>query len=161
MADSHGMFYRRNSCGSRVRAIANEVHDQMLYSQEQLGKLALLRLQIEQVEQTAERMIDPSGGFDLHATDRFDLLSFSNFAAAAIGVPPASRPVFRQLLDLPGAASEVNVILDQMLTGKTNERWARARATEALAKIKAIGEACRRELDVLLGPLPPDRGTEE
>lgn len=153
MVEPKGVFYRREGGGSARPMTVSEVRDQMVFSQERLRKLELLRLHVTRFERMARRM---QAGLDLHSPDRFETATFNALIADAISLLPQSAHYLQRLLDLSLAATRVNNLLDRVLSGGgPANAWAGERVRSSLRDIEQGCQDCRGELDMVLGPLPP------
>ncbi|MHB8620858.1 MAG: hypothetical protein ACYDAG_15010 [Chloroflexota bacterium] len=112
MLRPEGVFYRRSDAGSAVEMDIYEVRDQLLYTQERLRKLTLLRLKIAQFLQQQEMMREEMAGgqnqFD--TVIRFDTGSFELLLADVYGLFHEER--LPELLRIPLLASMLNGYLN-------------------------------------------------
>jgi hypothetical protein len=164
MVTSTGVFYRRGAGGTAERMTVGEVRDQMVYSEERLRKLALLRMQLSRFERIASSLYVecPDGNVtspgcrpDVLTTHRFNTAALDALTADAIGLLPSLPSFVDSLLDVSVAANQANMAFDEGLRGRDNP-WAWKRAADALKAVLTNCRTCQIQLEEMWGPLVPD-----
>jgi hypothetical protein len=165
MVTSTGVFYRRGAGGTAERMTVREVRDQMVYTEERLRKLALLRIHLSRFERIASSLYVecPDGNVtspgcrpDVLTTHQFNTAVLDALTADAIGLLPSSPSFIDSLLDVSLAANQANMVFDEGLGGRDNP-WAWARAAEALKAILTNCRSCQGQLEEMWGSLVPDK----
>lgn len=105
-------FYRRSEGGSAIPMNVYEVQEQMLYTEERLRKVTLLRLKIAQYQNLIVQLLSVSNT-PTQIVYRFDTGAFEPLVADVCGLLPAGNNLLQNLLIIPVAASSVNNMIDR------------------------------------------------
>ncbi len=106
-----GAFYRRGEGGKAEIMKFHEVREQMMYTEERLRKVTLLRLKLAQYQKLARQMISDSPGKETYY--RFETRAFDVLLADICGLLPSSAGLLEQLLEIPIMADVINEFLDR------------------------------------------------
>ncbi|HEU5376099.1 MAG TPA: ATP-binding protein [Ktedonobacteraceae bacterium] len=145
-------FYRRGHGGHAVQMGFYEVRDQMLYTEERLRKVTLLRLVIEQYFAQVQKLSavvswNQSHPYDLK-TVYFDTSAYMIFLNDASTFLPTSDDLLKDLLDIP---VEANILQGIVMT------LGPAKAQYNSATLHNLCNKCLRRLEELFGPLGSER----
>ena len=105
MVSTSGVYYRRGENGASIPMNHYEVRDQMMYTEDRLQKVNLLRLKIAQYQETIKEM-QQAGLAVAQTLSRFDTGAFEIILADVCGLLPAN--LIHTLLRIPLQANIVN-----------------------------------------------------
>lgn len=146
MVESTFVFYRRGEGGSNVEMRRHEVRDQMLYTEDRLRKVTLLRLEIAQYLEQAEEIKRTN----MYAESRyipahFDTGAFKTILADICIFPVISGDLLKGLLEVPTLAN---------LTQKALQKEMEVRIIQGRAgSLERQCKWCEQRLAEIFGPL--------
>jgi hypothetical protein len=103
-----GIYYRRGEHGAAEPMTHNEVRDQMMYTEDRIKKVTLLRLELMQYIEIAN-IAQAQMTWTL---DRFDVSAFKVLLAEVCSLIPQN--LLRKALDIPRQATKINKRLDDI-----------------------------------------------
>ncbi len=107
MDESTGIFYRRGEGGKAEIMKFYEVREQMIYTEDRLQKVTLLRLEIAQYQEIIAAML-AVGPYIVVTRYRFDTGAFKILLVDICGLLPPSTDILRTLLKIPLHATIIN-----------------------------------------------------
>ena len=158
---STGCFYRRGEGGKADRMNFYEVREQMMYTEDRLRRVILLRLEIAQYQELIRKMLD-AGTQVVLMLYRFDTSAFKVLLADVSSLLPASTDLLQHLLNIPLQANMINEFIS--LTSGPNmpsfmsvdpsywEPHAEGIRTN-LNTLKELCTTCEFRLNEIFGPL--------
>ncbi len=104
---STGCFYRRGEGGKADKMNFYEVREQMMYTEDRLRRVTLLRLEIAQYQELIRKMLD-AGTQVVIMLYRFDTSAFKVLLADVCSILPPSTDLLQNLLKIPLDANMIN-----------------------------------------------------
>lgn len=141
-ASDSKQFYRRGHGGHAVQMGFYEVRDQMLYTEEHLRKVTLLRLEIAQYLEQARKLVEyRTGGLLLF---HFDTRAFKLILADICILLPTNDNLLKDLLEVPVLAN---------LTHEALSKYGTNGAKTYALLLNQLCERCEQRLEKIFGPL--------
>ncbi len=145
MATSEGVYYRRGENGTAVPMTHYEVRDQMMYTEDRMKKVTLLRLELAQYIEIAIHVQSEVN----NTLYRFDVSAFKVLLAEVCGLIPSS--LLRELLNVPKKADVMNKRLERIY-GRHDETE-RSNIARDLSEFCKFCANCEASLESIFGPL--------
>lgn len=142
MVEAAHVFYRRGPNGTAIPMDYYEVREQMLNSEERLRKVTLLRLEIEQYQEQAQKLVDYRSGSLL--LFHFDTRAFKLILADICTLLPTEDHLLKDLLDVPILAN---------LTHEALTRYGTNGAKTYALLLNQLCDRCQQRLNKLFGPI--------
>lgn len=144
-----GIYYRRGEHGAAEPMTHNEVRDQMMYTEDRMKKVTLLRLELMQYKEIAPIVQSQM----TWALDRFDVSAFKVLLAEVCSLIPSI--FLRKALDIPRQATKINRRLEE-IHGKNIANIDGGIVTDTLSDIRtfiALCDECEKALEKDFGSL--------
>lgn len=144
-----GVYYRRGDGGSAVAMTHYEVRDQMMYTEDRLKKVTLLRLELMQYMEIGPLV----QGQMTWALERFDVSAFKVLLAEVCSLMPLN--LLRRALGIPRQATILNRRLEE-IHGKNLANMGGDIAIDIHNDIRAftaLCDECEKALEREFGPL--------
>src|SRR5260370_4876314 len=141
-----GVYYRRGDGGSAVAMTHYEVRDQMMYTEDRIKKVTLLRVELSQYKELAPLV----QGQMTWAFERFDVSAFKVLLAQLCILIPLN--LLRNALNIPRQATIINRRLEDI----HRQRIDAGIATEIQREIRVfidLCDECEKSLEREFGPL--------
>lgn len=117
-----GVFYRRGSGGSAEIMNVQEVTEQIVFKEERIRRVTLLRLECQQLLEVVS-IIRGTGEHELaYYFGRFDVSALKVLLADVCALLPGGMTVPRLLLQVAVEAKQVNETMDRLYTATINAR---------------------------------------
>ena len=113
MVETTGAFYKRGDGGSAVRMDVYEVRDQMLFTQDRLAMVMLLRIRLVRFHRLAASINNFYPNYHL-CVERFDVATYDALLPSVVSVLPTDY-VLDRLLTISERASTVNGTFDRVI----------------------------------------------
>jgi hypothetical protein len=160
MDKTTGAFYRRGAGGKADKMNFYEVREQMIYTEDRLQKVTLLRLEIAQYQELITEML-AVGPYVLVTRYRFDTGAFKILLADICSLLPPATDIVRQLLRIPLDANAVNQSIYPASFANEQDIISELPSFETLAKeirrtlekLKELCVLCESHLNEIFGPL--------
>jgi hypothetical protein len=158
---STGCFYRRGEGGKADKMNFYEVREQMIYTEDRLRRVTLLRLEIAQYQELIRKMLD-AGTQVVLMLYRFDTSAFKVLLADVSSLLPASTDLLQNLLNIPLQANMINEFISltsgpnmpSFMSVDPNYWEPHAEGIRAnLNTLKELCTTCEVRLNEIFGPL--------
>lgn len=144
-----GMYYRRGDGGTAAIMNHYEVQEQMMYTEDRMKKVILLRLGLVQYKAIASI----ANAEMTHTIDRFDVSAFTPLLAEVCSLIPLN--LLPKALDISRQATRINKRLDSIY-GKNFTTMDPGTLPDIQRDIRAfvaLCDECEKALESLFGPL--------
>lgn len=144
-----GMYYRRGDGGAAAVMNHYEVQEQMMYTEDRMTKVILLRLELIQYKEIAALV----QGQMTWALDRFDVSAFKVLLAEVCSIIPSN--LLPKVLNVPRQATKINKRLDEIYR-QDLRRMQPGIAGDIQNDIRvffALCDECEKDLEKVFGTL--------
>ncbi len=157
------IFYRRGDGGTAIPMSYYEVRDQMMFTEERLRKVTLLRLEITQYQEIITEML-AIGPYVVVTRYRFDTGAFKVLLADICSLIPPTTDILRKLLRIPMQANTINQSIYPAAFANEQdvaaEQASFTRQTKEIRKnlenLRELCALCESDLTKIFGPLEGD-----
>ncbi len=145
-----GAYYRRGDGGSAVTMTHYEVKEQMMYTEDRMKKVTLLRMELAQYREVMMSL--QHGGIPLPSTPyRFDISAFKVLLADVCSLLPSD--LLRDLLRVPLMAGMINNRLEAVVSRRESASADGQNIYGELAEFYNFCGTCEEHLQNLFGSL--------
>lgn len=141
-----GVYYRRGDGGSAVAMTHYEVRDQMMYTEDRMKKVTLLRLELMQYREIAPLV----QGQMSWALERFDVSAFKVLLAEVCSLIPFN--LLRKALNIPRQATIINRRLED-IHGQRIDGGIASDIQRDIRVFIDLCDECEKSLEREFGPL--------
>jgi hypothetical protein len=160
MDESTGNFYRRGEGGNADIMKFYEVREQMMYTEDRLQKVTLLRLEIAQYQEIITEML-MVGPYAVVTRYRFDTGAFKVLLADISSLIPPRTDILRKLLRIPLQANVINQSIypaswaneQDVAADQASFAWQAREIKRNLESLRELLTLCESYLAKIFGPL--------
>jgi hypothetical protein len=142
-----GIYYKRGEHGAAVAMSHSEVREQMMYTEERMKKVTLLRLELAQYMRITAYVKSDT----VWTLYRFDVSAFKVLLAEICGLLPAN--ILSTMLDIPQEANIMNRRLEQVYGQQHNTYPSISEIHGYLNGFCDLCKKCEISLEHIFGPL--------